>query len=93
MQTFTTILYRLLSNPEYVEPLRHEVETAVSEEGWTKAAMGKMYKMDSFVRETERVGEPASRPLVYLRRTSVIDALLSSFSAAHSSCTSSIHIF
>ncbi|KAI9511490.1 cytochrome P450 [Russula earlei] len=41
-QTFTQVLYRLLSNPEYIEPLRQEVETV-------------MHKIDSFVRETQRM--------------------------------------
>jgi len=54
-QTFTQVLYRLLANPEYIEPLRQEVEAVVAEEGWTKAAMDKMYKIDSFLRETQRV--------------------------------------
>jgi Cytochrome P450 len=27
----------------------------VAEEGWTKAAMDKMYKIDSFIRETQRL--------------------------------------
>ena len=58
MQAFTIILYRLLSHPEYVEPLRHEVETTVAEEGWTKAAMDKMHKIDSFLRETQRLDSP-----------------------------------
>ncbi|KAH9047275.1 cytochrome P450 [Lactarius hengduanensis] len=53
--TFTNVLYRLLSNPEYVEPLRHDVEIAVAKEGWTKAGMDKMYKIDSFLRETQRL--------------------------------------
>ncbi|KAH9061886.1 cytochrome P450 [Lactarius vividus] len=53
--TFTNALYRLLSNPEYVELLRHDVETAVAEEGWTKAGMDKMHKIDSFLRETQRL--------------------------------------
>jgi len=48
-------LYRLLSNPEYIEPLRQEVEAVVAEEGWTKAAMDKMHKIDSFLRESQRV--------------------------------------
>ncbi|KAH9025148.1 cytochrome P450 [Lactarius hengduanensis] len=51
----TCVLYRLLSNPEYVEPLRHDVETAVAEEGWTKAGIDKMHKIDSFLRETQRL--------------------------------------
>ncbi|KAI9441477.1 cytochrome P450 [Lactarius indigo] len=53
--TFANVLYRLLSNPEYVEPLRCEVETVVAEEGWTKAGMDKMHKIDSFFRETQRL--------------------------------------
>ncbi|KAH9067779.1 cytochrome P450 [Lactarius vividus] len=52
---FTTVFYRILSNPECIEPLRHEVETAVAEEGWTKAGMDKMHKIDSFLRESLRV--------------------------------------
>jgi len=53
--TVTQVLYRLLSHPEYIEPLRQEVEAAVAEEGWTKAGMDKMRKIDSFLRETQRV--------------------------------------
>ena len=55
MQTLTQVLYRLLANPEYIEPLRHEVEVAVAEEGWTKAGLDKMHKIDSFLRETQRL--------------------------------------
>ena len=51
----TKVLYRLLANPEYMEPLRQEVDAVVKEEGWTKAGIDKMYKIDSFVRETLRV--------------------------------------
>ncbi|KAI9465137.1 cytochrome P450 [Lactarius psammicola] len=52
---FTTVFYHLLSNPEYIDPLRHDVETAVAEEGWTKAGMDKMYKVDSFIKESQRI--------------------------------------
>jgi cytochrome P450 len=55
--TFVNVLYRLLSNPEYVESLRHDVETAVAEEGWTKAGIDKMHKIDSFLRETQRLDD------------------------------------
>jgi hypothetical protein len=48
-------LYRLLTNPEYIEPLRQEVETVIREEDWTKAGIDKMHKMDSFLRETQRI--------------------------------------
>ncbi len=75
MQTFTNVLYHLLSNPEYVEPLRHDVETAVVEEGWTKAGLDKMHKIDSFLRETQRVDNLNSCLLDYPSQTSVTDAL------------------
>ena len=38
-----------------MEPLRQEVETVVAEEGWTKAGVDKMHKIDSFIRETLRI--------------------------------------
>jgi hypothetical protein len=54
-QASTQILHRLLENPEYLKPLRQEIETAVAEEGWTKAAIDKMHNLDSFLRETQRM--------------------------------------
>jgi Cytochrome P450 len=66
-QTVTQVLYRLLANPEYLEPLREEVDAAIREEGWTKAGIDKMYKLDSFLRETQRLDGFAVRPLDSLR--------------------------
>ncbi|KAH9176040.1 cytochrome P450 [Lactarius sanguifluus] len=66
-QAFTIVLYRLLSNPEYIEPLRHEVEAAVAEEGWTKAGMDKMHKIDSLLRESLRVDTILSLSRIALR--------------------------
>jgi cytochrome P450 len=57
-QTFTQSFYRLLAHPEYIEPLRQEVEAVVAEEGWTRAGMDKMHKIDSFVRESQRMDGP-----------------------------------
>jgi hypothetical protein len=59
----TQVLYRLIAKPEYVEPLRQEVETVIREEGWTKAGIDKMHKIDSFLRETQRVDGISSGPL------------------------------
>ena len=53
-QAFTHALYHLAANPEYVEPLREEVERMVSKEGWTKASLDKMIKVDSFLKESQR---------------------------------------
>jgi hypothetical protein len=55
VQVLTQVLCRLLSNPEYFEPLRREAEVVIEEEGWTKAGIDKMCKLDSFVRETQRI--------------------------------------
>ncbi|KAK0212158.1 cytochrome P450 [Desarmillaria ectypa] len=52
--TFTTALYALAAHSEYVEILRDEVEAAIAEEGWTKAATGKMNKLVSFIKEAQR---------------------------------------
>jgi hypothetical protein len=56
-------LYRLLVNPEYLEPLREEVNAVKKEEGWTKAGVDKMYKIGSFLRETQRLDGLSTRPL------------------------------
>jgi hypothetical protein len=48
-------LYRLLAHPENIEPLRQEVDAVIREEGWTKAGVDKMHKIDSFLRETQRL--------------------------------------
>jgi hypothetical protein len=56
-------LYRLLANPEYIEPLRQEVDAVIEKEGWTKAGIDKMHKIDSFLRETQRLGGANIRSL------------------------------
>ncbi|KAI0065173.1 cytochrome P450, partial [Artomyces pyxidatus] len=53
--TLTHALYHLANGPDYVQPLREEVEAAVASEGWTKAALGKMRKVDNFLRESQRI--------------------------------------
>ncbi|PBK85903.1 cytochrome P450 [Armillaria gallica] len=53
--TLTTTLYALATHPEYAEILRDEVEAIIYEEGCTKSAMGKMIKLDSFLKEAQRL--------------------------------------
>ncbi|KAJ7774460.1 cytochrome P450 [Mycena maculata] len=53
-QAFLHAFYNLASNLEYVQPLRKEIESITKLEGWTKAAMGKMVKLDSFMKESAR---------------------------------------
>ncbi|KAF9233509.1 cytochrome P450 [Melanogaster broomeanus] len=52
---FTQALFRLAANPQYVQPLREEVESIVETEGWSKASLVKMRKIDSFLRESQRM--------------------------------------
>ncbi|KAJ6614631.1 cytochrome P450 [Mycena sp. CBHHK59/15] len=54
-QGFLHVLYNLAAYPQYAAPLREEIEAVVKVEGWTKAAMGKMVKLDSFLKETFRL--------------------------------------
>ncbi|KAG6330153.1 hypothetical protein ID866_8937 [Astraeus odoratus] len=53
-QTFTQALYHLAANPQYALLLREEVRQCVEECGWTKEALDKMRRVDSFLRETLR---------------------------------------
>ncbi|KAI0713160.1 cytochrome P450 [Cerioporus squamosus] len=52
--TFTHVIFDLAARPEYLQPLRDEIQSIVNDEGWTKAAMGKMWKLDSFLKESQR---------------------------------------
>ncbi|KAL0574917.1 hypothetical protein V5O48_007039 [Marasmius crinis-equi] len=54
-QAFTHALINLASHPEYIEPLRQEMESSIEKDGWSKAAMGKMRMLDSFLKESQRV--------------------------------------
>ncbi|TFK45956.1 cytochrome P450 [Heliocybe sulcata] len=53
--SFTEALYNLALHTEYVAPLREEVDNIVAEYGWTKVAMQKMRKLDSFMKESQRL--------------------------------------
>ncbi|TDL17296.1 cytochrome P450 [Rickenella mellea] len=52
--TFTHTMYHLAANPQYIAPMREEIEHVIKQDGWTKASMTKMHKVDSFVKETLR---------------------------------------
>ncbi|KAI6039994.1 cytochrome P450 [Pisolithus marmoratus] len=52
--TFSEALLNLAGNPHYGQELRDEVEAVVSEHGWTRGALSKMHKVDSFLKESQR---------------------------------------
>uniref|UniRef100_A0A0W0FRT6 Cytochrome p450 n=1 Tax=Moniliophthora roreri TaxID=221103 RepID=A0A0W0FRT6_MONRR len=56
---YTHALFNLVSRPELIKPLRDEIEGIIQDEGWTKAAMGKMRLLDSFLKESQRVSSSA----------------------------------
>ena len=53
------MLYDLAAYPDYVAPIREEVETVVAKSGWTKSGMMRMYKLDSFIKEVLRYNTSA----------------------------------
>ncbi|KAF8528499.1 cytochrome P450 [Hysterangium stoloniferum] len=67
--TFTHALFHLAAEPKYLAPLRDEVETIVKEEGWSKTAMSKMHKLDSFLKESLRMNGSA----VIMTRKALMD--------------------
>ena len=53
-------LYDLCARPEYVAPLREEISGVLEEDaGWQKMTVHKMRKLDSFLKESQRLN-PAS---------------------------------
>ena len=58
----------MITSPEYIQPLREEVESIANEQGWTKASLFNMRKLDSFLREAQRLsGFPASEDCPVLK--------------------------
>ncbi|KAG2005586.1 cytochrome P450 [Coprinopsis cinerea AmutBmut pab1-1] len=53
--TVTNALFDLAARPEYAAPLREEIEEAVEEMGWSKEAMDRLHKLDSFLKESTRL--------------------------------------
>lgn len=44
----------MAANPEYTRILREELEETIQAEGWSKDTVGKLYMMDSLIKETLR---------------------------------------
>ena len=49
------VIYDLCAMPEYIEPLRQEVQSVLGErEGWDGKTLGKLHKLDSIMAESQR---------------------------------------
>lgn len=58
----THVLFDLCHRPQYIVPIRSEIEKAVIEDGgWKKATLNKMQKLDSFLKESQRFSPPSLR--------------------------------
>ncbi|KAG6894065.1 hypothetical protein C0992_007602, partial [Termitomyces sp. T32_za158] len=55
-QAFTQALFDLAANQSLVPILREEVETVISDDGYSKLSLHKMVKLDSFMKESQRLG-------------------------------------
>ncbi|KAI9786674.1 MAG: hypothetical protein M1839_006225 [Geoglossum umbratile] len=54
--SITNALYDLATHPEFQPPMRDEIESVLeSHGGWTKQALAKMKKVDSSLRESQRL--------------------------------------
>lgn len=51
----TQAIYNLAAYPEYIKGLREEIEPLVAREGWERATVMKMWKLDSFIKESLRL--------------------------------------
>ncbi|KAF8541340.1 cytochrome P450, partial [Trichophaea hybrida] len=52
----TNVIFDLAAHPEYQEPLRQEIESVITEYGgWSKQALTAMKKLDSVLRESQRM--------------------------------------
>ena len=55
-------LFQMCEHPEYIPELREEVRRVVEEDhGWRKTTLTKLRKLDSFVKESQRLHPPSLR--------------------------------
>ena len=71
LQSFVHALFHLAAEPHYIGPLREEIESVIKEEGFTKIAMTKMWKLDSFMKESQRMNGVLLRSLCSLDMFSI----------------------
>jgi cytochrome P450 len=65
----TAAIYDLATYPEYIAPLREEIQKVLDEDGYDvgedgflrlkKSSMPKLWKLDSFLKESQRLTPPA----------------------------------
>ncbi|KAF2706116.1 cytochrome P450 [Pleomassaria siparia CBS 279.74] len=53
------VLYDVMAEPQYIDMLREEIKE-VAQKGWDKTAYGSLEKLDSVLRESQRLSPPQS---------------------------------
>ncbi|GME34330.1 Cytochrome p450 [Neofusicoccum parvum] len=56
----TNVMYDICAHPEYIEPLRDEIEGVLRAEGWKKTSLFNMKFLDSFLNEVQRLSPGGS---------------------------------
>lgn len=61
--TAVHVIYDLCAHPEYLEPLRNEIEEELALEGgqWTLALLRRLKRLDSVIKESQRLNAPGLR--------------------------------
>ncbi|KAF5326362.1 hypothetical protein D9611_001063 [Ephemerocybe angulata] len=85
--TLTNAIFDLAAHPEYIQPLRDEMEGVIKQNGWSKDAMSKMRKLDSFVKESSRMRGIGS---IAMARKVMSDFALSDGTVIPEGCTVAI---
>jgi len=61
---FTHALYYLAAAPKHAAPMRKEIDSIINREWWSKSAIDRMRKVDSFLKESMRMGSASSLSMV-----------------------------
>jgi len=62
---------------KYLPALREEIDECIKRYGWTKSSIEKMHRLDSFMKETQRMhGINAGEPSLSAFRASLVQGIL-----------------
>lgn len=64
---FAHALYYLAAAPKHAAPMRKEIDSLINRELWSKDAINRMHKVDSFLKESMRMSNASSRSLDHCR--------------------------
>jgi hypothetical protein len=89
----TQVLLDLAAYPEYQDPLKEEIETVLREfGGWKKQALTYMKKLDSVLRESQRMNGVAIGRLTCHWQQSIVLTKTPSNSVGYAESQSAVHI-